>query len=217
MKATDREIFESFFDDASPALKERVARAVEADSRTAEIHAFWSRVHPLLSDRAQVEKAISERAIAGVMQRLAAEPKDVEARRAGPVQFQTWATTMVRGWRWMAGAGAAIAAAALLALVIPWTEQEDAASPMRSAKQQESVESSEISAESVASANLHRAPKTVVVDYRLARGVTNGHFASLAEALNVVQQGDTIRLAGGRTNENVRIATPIFLIGGDGD
>ena len=80
MKTTEYEIFESFFDDASPALKERVARAVETDSRTAEIYAFWSRVHPLLSDRAQVEKEISERAIEGVMQRLAAETKDVEAR-----------------------------------------------------------------------------------------------------------------------------------------
>lgn len=98
MKTTQNEIFESFLDDASTALKERVAQAVEADSRTAEIYAFWSRVYPLLRDRAQVEEGISARAVEGVMQRLTEmrspyqEAEVIGAKRVGwhssPARFR---------------------------------------------------------------------------------------------------------------------------------
>ena len=216
MNISDTDIICALLEDDACQMRELNSHA-EADPSLAKRLAHWQAVLGLIQEDATAARSAHGRALDRAMQRAAVKAQQDAVRHAGPKQSQNRHKNTARGWRWMAAAGAAIAAAVILALVIPWPGQEDSASPMRSAKQHESVESGVFSAESEASGNLHRAPKTVVVNYRLARGVAKDHFRSIAEALNVVQQGGTIRIEGGRTDENLRITTPIVLIAGDGD
>ena len=216
MRTSDPDIICSLLEDDASLMRELNSQA-EADPTFAKRLAHWQAVLGPLQKDATAARNAQVRALDRAMQSIALEAQQDAARHAGPKQSRNRYKNTVPAWRWMAGAGAAIAAATFLAFVIPWLQDKDSASPTRSAMQQESVESSEDSAQSAASADLHRAPKTLVVNYRLPWGVANGHFTSLVEALSVVEPGDTIQILGGITDENVRIAIPIVLIAGDGD
>lgn len=197
MKVTEDDVIGLLLGELGPEREAQIRQVLESDARLAALHAEWSAILPGLRSEAERVKAMQQRAIERAMLRLKEERPDTSLDNTAIRVFHLRPARMV---------AAAAACLLVLSLGFAGTRIFEAVRPATDRSQ--AVVPVEDPVETIYVAFSHQA--------REGDGSSANPYASLAEGLEALEDGGTIRIEHGIVSEAFRISTPVRLVAENG-